>query len=75
MLPSDHILVPHFGILDRRYNDSYFDEYIRAAEEEKDFINDPLIRKGMTCEAIFEEHKKCIGLRRERKISHTGPMM
>lgn len=57
MLPFDHILVPHFGILDRRYNDSYFDEYIRAAEEEKDFIND-LIKKGMTCEEIFEEHKK-----------------
>lgn len=57
LLPFQYLLVPHYGILDRRYNDSYFDEYIEAAEKEKDFINS-LIDKGLSQEEIFEEHKK-----------------
>ena len=57
VLPFKYLLIPHYGILDRRYNDIYFDEYIRAAEKEKDFING-LIDRGLNEEEIFEEHKK-----------------
>ena len=57
LLPFKYILVPHYGILCRDFNDRYFDMYKEEAEKERDMIAG-CISKGMDLEQIFEEHKK-----------------
>lgn len=56
-LPFKYILVPHYGILDRSFNDKFFDMYEQEAKREKNMI-DKCISEGMSEEEIFEEHKK-----------------
>jgi len=57
LLPYEHIVAPHYGILDSDSRDKYFDMYIEAAEKER-FLLKKWIKEGLSPEEIFEEHKK-----------------
>lgn len=57
LLPYRYVLIPHYGILPQELNDKYFDMYIEEVQREKSLIED-CIKKGMSVDEIFEEHKK-----------------
>lgn len=57
LLPYKHVLIPHYGMLPEKLRDKYFDMYIAEAQREKALI-EGCIKKGMSLEEIFEEHKK-----------------
>lgn len=57
LLPYKYVLIPHYGILPQELNDKYFDMYIEEVQKEKSLIED-CIKKGMSINEIFEEHKK-----------------
>lgn len=57
LMPFEYILVPHYGILSKEFNDKYFDIYIETAEKERDMIKG-FIEKGLSLDEIFQEHQK-----------------
>ena len=57
LLPYRYILIPHYGILPREMNDTYFDMYAEEAIREKNLI-EGWIKEGLTEEEIFEKHKE-----------------
>lgn len=57
LMPFKYLLVSHYGILDRSFNDVYFDMYIEEAEKEREMI-ERLISEGKNSDEIFEAHKE-----------------
>ncbi|PWL94724.1 MAG: hypothetical protein DBY08_02515 [Clostridiales bacterium] len=57
LMPFKYLLVSHYGILDRSFNDIYFDMYIEEAERERRII-EKLISEGKSLDEIFEAHKE-----------------
>lgn len=57
LMPFKYLLVSHYGILDRSFNDVYFDMYIEEAEKEREMI-ERLISEGKNSGEIFEAHKE-----------------
>ncbi len=54
---ADYLVIPHYGILDKENSIHYFHGYIKAAEEEKEFILN-CKNKGMSFDEILLEHEK-----------------
>lgn len=54
---AKQIVCPHFGVLPEGFVDTYFDLYLKSAEEEKEFILN-YARQGYSNEEILEEYEK-----------------
>ncbi|MGI6177010.1 MAG: MBL fold metallo-hydrolase [Eubacterium sp.] len=50
------LMVSHYGVIPKFYNDKYFDLYIRTAEAQRDRIL-KLYRQGKSYDEIFEDYK------------------
>lgn len=57
LLPYREIIAPHFGFVADDIKEKYFDMYIEAAEEEREFYR-RLIAEGKSADEILAEHKK-----------------
>lgn len=57
LLPYKYIIIPHYGLLDEKLNDVYFDMYLKSAQDEKKLIQQ-CIYKGLDEDEILKEHKK-----------------
>jgi len=51
-----HLYSQHYGMVPDWFRYEYFDQYIRQAEEQRDFIAD-LIRQGKSFEGILQAHE------------------
>lgn len=54
---AKQIVAPHFGILPEGFVEEYFDMYVKAAEEEKNFIL-RLAEQGLDYDGIMEKFEK-----------------
>ena len=52
-----HIIVPHYGMLNKKKQKTFFDDYINAAKSEQELIF-KCIAHGLTDEEILQEHSK-----------------
>ena len=57
LLPCSHIIIPHYGALDEKLKDKYFDMYIEAAEKERKLLQ-LWISRGLSSEEVFNKHKE-----------------
>ena len=54
-IPFNYLIVPHFGLVPEYMNTEFFDNYIKAAQKEKNLINN-WIRQGLSEEEILKKH-------------------